>query len=99
MILQDHDAPSTEALERVRRSAARRRAKSACYVCKRSKARCDDARPCVRCVETNAACLEPFTGWRIPPAAWLLVPVAELLDEDDDATRPLPWTAAAVRVQ
>jgi hypothetical protein len=72
--------PSTEDLERARRSAARLRAKSACYACKRAKARCDDFRPCKRCVDTRVACLEPSTGWRIPPAAWLLVPAGELVD-------------------
>ena len=41
--------PSTDALQRSRRIAARLRAASACPPCKRIKQKCGDMRPCARC--------------------------------------------------
>jgi len=76
--MHDGHLPSSADIQRARRIAARNRAVRACSVCKRARARCADYRPCKRCIETHAVCLEP-SQWRVPPATWLLVPAAEPL--------------------
>jgi hypothetical protein len=43
-----------EVLQRARRMALRSRAAVACLLCKASKARCSDYRPCARCKKTEA---------------------------------------------
>ena len=93
--MQAHELPlpTTDAIQRARKSAMRTRAAQACTACKSDKARCVDYRPCARCVGTNNLCIDSVrlrvsrvtqcvdaSEWRIPPTEWLLVPAGELAD-------------------
>ena len=49
-------APSSDDLQRARRFAKRTRTAEACSQCRLARTRCDDARPCSRCVSKGLTC-------------------------------------------
>ena len=51
-----HITPSSDDLQRARRFAKRTRTAEACSQCRLARTRCDDARPCSRCVSKGLLC-------------------------------------------
>ena len=45
-------------LARARRMATRKRAETACLPCKAKKTKCNDYRPCARCLSSVDTCLD-----------------------------------------
>ena len=69
----------SKAIRTAQRIASGRRVATACNGCKRARTRCDDCRPCKRCVRLGV-------GNECPAADFPLAPKSDLKIEDDSDT-------------